>query len=94
MKRGVKNVRCPTEGFRGPRFAPAPCPAGFSSIELLAIVAILILLFVLLWGPRIGDDKQRQAQKDCQNQLQKIYMAMEIYANDRQAIGRVALMMR
>jgi prepilin-type processing-associated H-X9-DG protein len=58
------------------------CPAGFSSIELLAVVAILILLFVLLWGPRIGDDKQRQAQKDCQNQLQKIYMALEIYAND------------
>ena len=51
-------------------------------IELLAVVAILILLFVLLWGPRIGDDKQRQAQKDCQNQLQKIYMPMEIYAND------------
>lgn len=82
MKRGVKNVGCPIEGFRRPRFTPAPCLAGFALIELLAVVAILILLFVLLWGPRIGEDKQRQAQRDCQNQLQKIYMAMEIYAND------------
>jgi prepilin-type processing-associated H-X9-DG protein len=82
MKCGLKNLRCPTEGFRRLQFAPAPCAAGFSSIELLAVIAILILLFVLLWGPRVGDNRQRQAQKDCQNQLQKIYMAMEIYAND------------
>jgi prepilin-type processing-associated H-X9-DG protein len=82
MKCGLKNLRCLTEGFRRLQFAPAPCLAGFSSIELLAVVAILLLLFVLLWGPRVSDNKQRQAQKDCQNQLQKIYMAMEIYAND------------
>ena len=82
MKCGLKNLRCPTEAFRRVRFASAPCQAGLSSIELLAVVAILLLLFVLLWGPRLSDNKQRQAQKDCQNQLQKIYMAMEIYAND------------
>jgi prepilin-type processing-associated H-X9-DG protein len=82
MKRGPKYVRCPTEGCRLLQFAPTPCRAGFSSIELLAVVAILLLLFVLLWGPRVSVNKQRQAQKDCQNQLQKIYMAMQIYANE------------
>jgi prepilin-type processing-associated H-X9-DG protein len=43
---------------------------------------ILLLLFVLLWGSRTSDSQQRQALTDCQNHLQKIYMAMEIYAND------------
>lgn len=82
MKRGLKNIRCPTEGFRRLQFAPACCLAGFSLIELLAVVAILLLLFVLLWGSRTSDNQQRQALTDCQNHLQKIYMAMEIYAND------------
>ena len=82
MKCGLKHVRCPTEGFRRLRFAPVPCPAGFSLIELLAVVAILLVLFVLLWGSRTSDDQQRRAQRECQTHLQKIYMAMEIYANE------------
>src|ERR1035437_746049 len=82
MKCGLKNLRCPTEGFHRLQFAPARGPAAFSSIELLAVVAILLLLFVLLWGPRLSANKQRQGQQDCQIQLQKIHIALEIYAND------------
>ncbi len=51
-------------------------------IELLAVVAILMLLFVLYWGPRRTDSHARQAQQDCRTHLQRIYIAMDIYANE------------
>ena len=46
--------------------------AGFSLIEVMAVVAIIMLVFVLYWGPTTGNNAQRQARKDCQNQLQRI----------------------
>jgi prepilin-type N-terminal cleavage/methylation domain-containing protein/prepilin-type processing-associated H-X9-DG protein len=58
--------------------------AGFSLIELLAVVAILLLLFTLYWGSSASGDQQRQLRKDCQVHLQKIHMAMQIYANDHE----------
>ena len=82
MKRGLKNVRCPTEDFRRIQYGATSCVAGFSLIELLAVTAILLLLFTLYWGSSASDNQQRKAQRDCQDHLQKIYMAMEIYAND------------
>jgi prepilin-type N-terminal cleavage/methylation domain-containing protein len=82
MKRGAKYVRCPTEDFRRCPLADASTPAGFSMIELLAVAAILLLVFTLYWGPTTGRNRAREAQKDCQTHLQKIYMAMDIYAND------------
>jgi prepilin-type processing-associated H-X9-DG protein len=82
MKCGPKSIRCPTAGFRRLQFGASSCLAGFSLVELLAVVVVLLLLFVLLWGSRTSDSQQRQALTDCQNHLQKIYMAMEIYAND------------
>jgi prepilin-type processing-associated H-X9-DG protein len=66
MKRGLKNVRCPTEDFRRLQFAAMPSVAAFSLIELLAVAAILLLLFTLYWGSSASE----------------IHMAMEIYAND------------
>ena len=82
MKRGPKYVRCPTEDFRRFLLAEAITRAGFSMIELLAVAAILLLVFVLYWGPTTSRNREREAQKDCQTHLQKIYMAMDIYAND------------
>jgi prepilin-type N-terminal cleavage/methylation domain-containing protein/prepilin-type processing-associated H-X9-DG protein len=82
MKRGLNTVRCSSEGPYRFQSVAASCPAGFSLIELLAVAAILLLLFTLYWGSS-SDSHQRQAQKDCQTHLQKIYMAMEIYANDQ-----------
>ena len=82
MKRGPKYVRCPTEDFRRFPLAEAGSPGGFSMIELLAVAAILLLVFVLYWGPSTNRNREREARKDCQTHLQKIYMAMEIYAND------------
>ena len=82
MKRELKRVRCSAEGSHRLQSVEASSPAGFSLIELLAVAAILLLLFTLYWGGGTSDNRQRQSQMDCQNHLQKIYMAMEIYAND------------
>jgi len=82
MKRGLKYVRGPTEVFRRLPIAEACPAAGFSLIELLAVAAILLLLFTLYWGPSMSKNREREAQKDCQTHLQKIHMAMAIYAND------------
>ena len=54
---------------------------GFSMIELLAVIAIILILTMLLWGGR-GSGRQRQQQKSCQKNLQKIFLAMEIYTRD------------
>ncbi len=56
--------------------------AGFSLIEVLAVAAIILLLFTLYWGSGGSDRRRRQSRKDCQNQLQRIYMALSIYATD------------
>ena len=82
MKRELKYVRCPTECFCRPPSAKTYPQAGFSLIELLAVAAILLLLLVLYWGPSTSKNRQREAQKQCQDNLQKIYMAMNIYAGD------------
>jgi prepilin-type N-terminal cleavage/methylation domain-containing protein/prepilin-type processing-associated H-X9-DG protein len=79
MKRGPNTVRWSKVGFQRLQSVSSP---GFSLIELLAVAAILLLLFVLYWGSSTSDTQKRQAQKDCQNHLQKIYMAMDIYANE------------
>jgi prepilin-type N-terminal cleavage/methylation domain-containing protein/prepilin-type processing-associated H-X9-DG protein len=82
MKRGAKFVRCPTGYYRRLPLAGASSRAGFSLIEMLAVVAILLLLFVLYWGPSTSGNRQRLARTDCQTHLEKIHMAMAIYAND------------
>jgi prepilin-type N-terminal cleavage/methylation domain-containing protein len=82
MKRGPKYVRCPTEDFRRFPMAEASPLAGFSMIELLCVAAILLLLFTLYWGPSTSKNREREAQKECRTHLQKIYIALDIYAND------------
>jgi prepilin-type N-terminal cleavage/methylation domain-containing protein/prepilin-type processing-associated H-X9-DG protein len=82
MKRGLNTVRCSGEGSHRLQSVEASSPDGFSLIELLAVAAILLLLFTLYWGSSTTDNQRRQAQKDCQTNLQKIYMAMDIYANE------------
>ena len=81
MKRGLDLASCSSDGFRRVPSARVCCTAGFSLIEVLAVAAIILLLFTLYWGGG-GDSRQRKARKDCQNQLQRIYMALTIYANE------------
>jgi prepilin-type N-terminal cleavage/methylation domain-containing protein/prepilin-type processing-associated H-X9-DG protein len=82
MKCGLNHGCCPPEDSHRVRSAGVPCPAGFSLIEVLAVMAIVLLLFALYWGPGTSKSRQRQLQTDCQTHLQKIFMALNIYAND------------
>jgi prepilin-type N-terminal cleavage/methylation domain-containing protein/prepilin-type processing-associated H-X9-DG protein len=54
---------------------------GFSLIELLITLALLSVMSVMLYG--FGSKShQRSQQKLCADNLQKIYLALQIYAND------------
>jgi prepilin-type N-terminal cleavage/methylation domain-containing protein len=55
--------------------------AGFSLIELLVVVVIILLLTTLYWGPSSAS-RQRALKRSCQKNLQKAYVALQIYAND------------
>ncbi|HXI69897.1 MAG TPA: type II secretion system protein [Verrucomicrobiae bacterium] len=54
---------------------------GFSLIELLVTLAIMLVMFTMLYG--FGSASHQRTQKElCHDNLQKIYLAMQIYAND------------
>jgi len=56
---------------------------GFSLIELLITVALMATLTVMMFG--FGSaSRQRSQKKLCGDNLQKIYLALQIYANDYQ----------
>lgn len=59
-------------------------PAAFSLIELLVTVAIILILTTLYFGPN-NAGRQRALERVCQKNLEKIYVAMEIYANEHQS---------
>ena len=62
-----------------------PCPGrrfrGFSLLELLLVVAILLVLFTIYWSPG-SSSRERALQSACQGNLQKIHIAMSIFAKD------------
>jgi prepilin-type N-terminal cleavage/methylation domain-containing protein len=82
MKRGAEFVRCPTRYFRRLLLAGTSSRAGFSLIEMMAVLLVVLVLIALYWGPATGGSRQHRARTDCQTHLQKIHMAMAIYAND------------
>jgi prepilin-type processing-associated H-X9-DG protein len=54
---------------------------GFSLVELLVVLALMILLTAMMWG--FGSkNRQRTAQNECRKNLEKIYLAMQIYSSD------------
>jgi prepilin-type processing-associated H-X9-DG protein len=55
--------------------------AGFSLIELLVVLALLIILTTMMWGFG-SESRQHSAQRACRQSLEKIYVALQIYAND------------
>jgi type II secretory pathway pseudopilin PulG len=62
---------------------PSHCrpAAGFSLLELLITLALMIVMSVMLYG--FGSaSRQRSQKKLCADNLQKIYLALQIYAND------------
>ena len=59
---------------------PATAP-GFSLIELLIVLALMVVLTTLFYG--FGSARHQRTQKQlCADNLQKIFLAAQIYAND------------
>jgi prepilin-type N-terminal cleavage/methylation domain-containing protein len=63
------------------RRGPPAARRGFSLMEMLISLALMIIMATMLWG--FGSvSRQRAQQKACQQNLSKIYVALQIYAND------------
>jgi prepilin-type N-terminal cleavage/methylation domain-containing protein len=56
-------------------------PEGFTLIELLITLALMSGMAVMLYG-FASASHQRSQKKLCADNLQKVYLAMQIYAND------------
>jgi prepilin-type N-terminal cleavage/methylation domain-containing protein/prepilin-type processing-associated H-X9-DG protein len=61
---------------------PRPSPsAAFSLLELLLVVAIIAIVAALMWGNTSASEQKRR-RMNCQNNLQKLFIAMELFATD------------
>jgi prepilin-type N-terminal cleavage/methylation domain-containing protein/prepilin-type processing-associated H-X9-DG protein len=74
---------CPAAGLSrsGRTHAGIAGRAGFSFIELLVVVALLLVLTTMYWGST-SSSRRHQQQEACRKNLEKIYVALQIYAND------------
>jgi prepilin-type processing-associated H-X9-DG protein len=63
---------------------PSHRPIGFSLLEMLITLALMLVIFVLLFSFGSSSHQQRQKQS-CQRNLQTIYLALQIFANDHDA---------
>jgi len=68
------------DGFREIRRSSPAASAGFSLIELVVVLALMIILTTMMWGFG-SESRQHAAQRDCRQNLEKIYVALQIYAN-------------
>ncbi|HUA37259.1 MAG TPA: type II secretion system protein [Candidatus Sulfopaludibacter sp.] len=59
-----------------PRREPA-----FSLVELVIVLALMIILSTMMWG-FASESHQHAMQRVCRQNLEKIYVALQIYAND------------
>ena len=55
--------------------------SAFSLLEVLIVLAIILILTALYWGSITGG-QHRAHMAGCQKNLQKVFIAMQIYAND------------
>jgi len=61
--------------------------AAFSLVELLIVVALMVVLYVM-WFSFSSPVHQRSQKELCQDNLQKLFLGMQIYANDFGAFPR------
>jgi prepilin-type N-terminal cleavage/methylation domain-containing protein/prepilin-type processing-associated H-X9-DG protein len=73
VKPGRNIARCSADSPRR--------PTGFSLIELLIVIALILILTTMYWSSS-SPSRQRLQLNACQKNLQKIYVALQIYAND------------
>jgi prepilin-type N-terminal cleavage/methylation domain-containing protein len=77
----VINIRLRYKVWMKPFEREANAPRGFSLIELLITLALMVVLTTMMWGFASAKHQRNQKQL-CADNLQKIYLAMQIYAND------------
>jgi len=82
MNRGRQSAGCSAEGGGPPLRAPARRQRGFALLELLLVVALILILTVLYWGSG-GESREHRQRTACQQNLQGIYMALKIYADQQ-----------
>ena len=73
MTQELRTRLCQGAGSRG--------EAGFSLIELLVVVLILVLLSTLMWRKMSGEGERSKAA-ECQQNLQKLFIALQLYSID------------
>jgi prepilin-type N-terminal cleavage/methylation domain-containing protein/prepilin-type processing-associated H-X9-DG protein len=81
MKAFRQIVRARANGRPGFRPGTPSARSGFSLIELLVVLALMVILTTMMWGFK-SESRQHAAQRDCRQNLEKIYLALQIYAND------------
>lgn len=80
MRELRQTIACRANVSQSVRFGPSSARSAFSLIELLIVAALLLVLTTLYWGSMAsGRESQKKA---CQQNLQKIYIALQIYAGD------------
>ncbi|MGA2246508.1 MAG: type II secretion system protein [Verrucomicrobiota bacterium] len=57
--------------------------SGFTLVEMLITLALMCIISAMLYG-FASPSHQRSQQKLCADNLQKIYLALQLYANDHQ----------
>ncbi|HVV01197.1 MAG TPA: type II secretion system protein [Verrucomicrobiae bacterium] len=81
MTHGQESMRCSRAFSCRPGRETAFREDAFSLIELLAVVAILLILTTLYWrGNRGSRSKEQEAA--CAQNLEKLFIALDIYANE------------
>jgi prepilin-type N-terminal cleavage/methylation domain-containing protein/prepilin-type processing-associated H-X9-DG protein len=75
MSRSLRTAASPARPNR------AADVAGFSLLELLLVLGLILILASLYWRST-SNGQQRQQGRNCEKNLQKIFIAMEIFAAD------------
>lgn len=79
--RGLRQtISCRANVSQNARSGPSSACSAFSLIELLIVAALLLVLTTLYWGSTASGRESRK--KACQENLQKIYIALQIYSGD------------
>jgi len=81
MKVRPPTAPCSGDKSRRDRHHTQSTRAGFSLVEVMLVAAILLVLTAIYWGSTSRGNQKKQLE-NCRNNLQKIYVAMEIYANE------------
>ena len=81
MKLLKQDDRTQADGLQDNRSFSTAASAGFSLFELLIVLALMIVMMMMMWGFG-SESRQHAAQRACRQNLEKIYVALQIYAND------------